>query len=119
MDSTLKQPNRQCVLPRPTELELGVIPGDEPGTAIRVRVEPGHEGYARIEQLAHSEDLGWYCQKSFVVPGAMIRPLVTHLRQADCLIPRPTVVADVGPLPFVRPVELPAVSQPVAAKRDA
>lgn len=78
---------RPCVFPSPTEEELALIPGDEPGTAIRVRVEPGVGGYVRIEQLAHNADMGWYTQKSLCIPGDMLGTLVPQLRKAQCLIP--------------------------------
>ena len=93
-----------CVFPSPSEIELGTIPGTEPGTALRVRVEPTMgEGYARIEQLAWSADLGWYTQKSFVVPAAMIKALVTELRKADCHIPKAKPDLHDSPLPFPGP----------------
>lgn len=76
----------RCVFPSPTEQELATIPGDRPGTALRVHVEGGVEGYVRLEQLAHDERLGWYVQKSFIVPGEALAALVPQLRKADCLI---------------------------------
>ena len=108
-----------CVFPSPTEIELGTIPGTEPGTAMRVRVEPGPggEGYARIEQLAWSEDLGWYSQKSFCVPGAMINDLVRHLRKADCFIPH-DAAGDTAPIPFPGPSPH-EVQPPIPVRRDA
>lgn len=80
---------QQCVIPGPTEEVLAVLPGQRPGTALRVRVEAGREGYVRLEQLAHNADLGWYVQKSFCIPGEMLSALIPQLRKADCLIPRP------------------------------
>jgi hypothetical protein len=79
---------QQCVIPGPTEEELAVLPGERPGTALRVRVEAGRDGYVRLEQLAHNADLGWYVQKSFCIPGEMLATLIPQLRKADCLIPR-------------------------------
>jgi hypothetical protein len=79
---------QQCVIPGPTEEELAVLPGERPGTALRVRVEAGRDGYVRLEQLAHNTDLGWYVQKSFCIPGEMLAALIPQLRKADCLIPR-------------------------------
>lgn len=108
-----------CVFPSPTELELGVVPGDEPGTAIRVRVEPGRDGYARLEQLAYGEDVGWYVQKSFCVPGDMIKPLVTQLRKADCFVEKDTHSnANDAPIPFPG-TALPSASEPTIEKRNA
>src|SRR5687767_15117524 len=76
----------RCVFPSPTEQELVTIPGEQPGTALRVHVEGGRDGYVRLEQLAHDERLGWYVQKSFIVPGDALATLVPQLRKADCLI---------------------------------
>ena len=79
----------RCVFPSPAEQELATIPGPQPGTALRVHVEAGHEGYVRLEHLAYDAGLGWYVQKSFVISGEMLAALVPQLRKADCLIPRP------------------------------
>jgi len=79
---------RDCVLPGPTEEELITIPGERPGTALRVRIESGVDGYVRLEQLAYSAGMGWYTQKSFCIPAEMLGDLVPQLRKADCLIPR-------------------------------
>lgn len=76
----------RCVFPSPSEQELATIPGERPGTALRVQVEGGPDGYVRLEQLAHDERLGWYVQKSFIVPGEALAALVPQLRRADCLI---------------------------------
>src|SRR5215213_8170581 len=81
---------QQCVIPGRSEDELAVLPGERPGTALRVRVEAGRDGYVRLEQLAHNADLGWYVQKSFCIPGGMLAALIPQLRKADCLIPRPS-----------------------------
>lgn len=78
----------RCVFPSPTEQELATLPGEQPGTALRVLVEPGVEGYVRLEQLAFDKGLGWYVQKSFTIPGEALAALVPQLRKADCLIPR-------------------------------
>ena len=79
-------PRCRCVFPSPTEQELVTIPGEQPGTAMRVQVEGGRDGYVRLEQLAHDERLGWYVQKSFIVPGEALAALIPQLRKADCLI---------------------------------
>ena len=76
----------RCVFPSPSEQELATIPGEQPGTATRVHVEGGPDGYVRLEQLAHDERLGWYVQKSFIVPGDALGALIPQLRKADCLI---------------------------------
>ena len=72
----------------PTEEDLIVLPGPRPGTAVRVRVEPGVDGYVRLEHLAYSAGMGWYTQKSFTIPGEMLAALVPQLRKADCMIPK-------------------------------
>lgn len=108
-----------CVFPSPTELELGTVAGDVPGTAIRVRVEAGREGYARLEQLAYGEDVGWYVQKSFVIPGEMIQPLVTQLRKADCLVEK-SPQSDDAPIPFPGlGIALPSDTELTVEKRNA
>jgi hypothetical protein len=91
-----------CVFASPTEETLGTFEGATPGTAIRVMVEPGHDGYVRLQQLAHTDGLGWYVQKSMVIPGDMIRPIVSELRKADCVIPK-SIRTVAGPLKLVRP----------------
>jgi hypothetical protein len=78
----------RCVFPSPTEQELATLPGEQPGTALRVHVECGWDGYVRLEQLAHDAGLGWYVQKSFTIPADTLAALIPELRKADCLIPR-------------------------------
>jgi hypothetical protein len=72
----------------PTEEDLIVLAGPRPGTALRVRVEPGVDGYVRLEHLAYSAGIGWYTQKSFTIPGEMLAAIVPQLRKADCMIPK-------------------------------
>ncbi len=91
-----------CVFPSLTETELAVIEGTAPGGAMRVRVEPNGEGYVRLEQLAWSPDMGWYCQKSFVIPAPLVRELITALRKADCLLPQTRTDAPAS-IPFGAP----------------
>jgi hypothetical protein len=100
--SAMKKTNCPCAQPSPTEEEIATIPGAQPGTALRVRVEPSVNGYVRLEHLAYSEDLGWYTQKSFCLPGEALGALVPALRKADCLIPRRPREAD-EPLRFPGP----------------
>jgi hypothetical protein len=91
-----------CVFPQPTEEELMTVPGAEPGTAIRVFAQSGADGYVRLQQLAYSDGVGWYVQKSFVIPGEALGLLIPQLRKADCLIPaRPQPMND-NPLKFPR-----------------
>lgn len=69
--------------------ETVTIPGPTDGTTLRVHTLGGPDGDVRLEQLAYSEHMGWYVQKSFRIPGCMLNDLVRQLRKADCLIPRP------------------------------
>ena len=115
-----KQKNCPCVLPSPTEQELATIPGTEPGTALRVRVEPGRDGYVRLEHLAYNANVGWYTQKSFCIPGELLGQLVPALRKADCLTPQSkTDAVDAGQLlRLVPPVE-PADAGPRRERRSS
>jgi hypothetical protein len=78
------------VPPRPTEVEVATLEGfaGRDDQAIRVKAEPGPDGYVRLEQLAYNVRLGWYTQKSFCVPADQLRELATAIRKADCLMPR-------------------------------
>ena len=95
-DHVKQQSDCRCVLPSSTEEELITLPGSEPGTALRVYVETGPEGYVRLQQMAYSNGLGWYVQRSMVIPGEMLATLVPQLRKADCLIPRRPTGANWG-----------------------
>ena len=77
-----------CVFASPTEQELATISVPEAGTALRVQVETGQDGYVRLEQLAHDKGLGWYVQKSFTIPAEALAALLPQLRKAECLMPR-------------------------------
>src|SRR5687767_7208318 len=91
-----------CVFPAATEDELVTLPGEEPGTALRVLADTGREGYVRLQQLAYTEGLGWYAQKSMVIPRDVLEALIPQLRKAMCLMP-PKRKAEVGgPIPFMR-----------------
>lgn len=68
--------------------ELVTLPGYKPGTAIRLCLQNGQDATIRLEQLAHSDGLGWYVQKTFSIPADMLSTLIPELRKADCLIPR-------------------------------
>ncbi len=117
----MDQRRKPCVFPSPTEMELGVVSpsthAGPAGTAIRVRVEPGRDGYARLEQLAYGEDVGWYVQKSFCIPGEMIEPLVTQLRKADCFVDKTPQFND-EPIPFPAP-SIPKDDDPQVEKQNA
>ncbi len=103
-----------CVPPRATELSIATLPGATPDTALRIKAEPGRDGYVRLEHLAHNAQLGWYVQKSFCVDRDQLGDLATSLRKADCLMPRPTAenvtahAADNQPIPFPVPAPAPA-----------
>lgn len=113
----MDRPNRcHCVFPSATEECLGTYEGDTPGTAFRVLVEAGRDGYVRLQQLSYAGSMGWYVQKSMVIPGEMIRPIVSALRKADCLIPRPATAG--GPLKLVHP-EDESSPMPVTEQKSA
>lgn len=83
------KPLPPCIFPSVTEQDVVTVPGTEPCTAYRLRVEPGVRGYLRIEQLAYNEAMGWYTQKSFCLPGDVVHQLMPHLKQASALLPLP------------------------------
>jgi hypothetical protein len=91
-----------CVFPSSTEQEFVTIPGQEPGTAIRMFAETGPDGYVRLQQLAFCEGTGWYVQKSFIVPGEALAMLLPQLRKAQCLIPEASQQRPQQPLRFPR-----------------
>lgn len=65
-----------------------MLPGPEPGTAIRVVLEScPRGGSAHLDQMAHSPTLGWYRQRRFTVPRAMLGQMARLLRMGDCLLP--------------------------------
>ena len=115
--NSVGQNHCNCVLPGPTEEELITLPGPQPGTALRVRVETGQDGYVRLEQLAYNDGLGWYTQKSFCIPGEMLATLVPQLRKADCLIPRRRRSAWADGDPIRLPVAPPSSETPREAER--
>jgi hypothetical protein len=84
----MTDPRCHCVFPQPTEEELVTIPGSTPNTALRVHVESSQDGYVRLEHLAYDAGMGWYVQKSFIIPAEMLHALLPHLRKADCLMPK-------------------------------
>ena len=87
-----------CVFPSPTEEVLVTVPGPDENTAFRLHLEANSpDGYVRLEQMAYNQGLGWYVQKSFVLPASALRAMLPQLKLADCLIPRPKH-ADCGPL---------------------
>lgn len=79
-----------CVFPAPSEEEWVTLPSSDPGTALRMYVQAGAEGYVRLQQLSYDPGAGWYVQKSFIVPAEMLSTLATQFRKADCLMSRPT-----------------------------
>lgn len=81
-----------CLRQTGSEDQLAFIPGDEPGTALRIRQHPTRDGLVLLEWLAHDPVLGWYRQKSLSLPRAMLGETAKALRIADCLMPRETGV---------------------------
>src|SRR5829696_5741328 len=81
-------PSCPCVFPTPTEEEWVTLPGSNGQTALRMYVQPGPDGYVRLQQMAYDTGAGWYVQKTFVVPGEMLGALATQFRKADCLMPK-------------------------------
>jgi hypothetical protein len=60
---------------------------------MRMYVQPGPDGYVRLQQMAHDAGVGWYVQKTFIVPAEMLGALATQFRKADCLMPKARPVA--------------------------
>ena len=91
-----------CVFPAESEEELVTVPGGVPGTALRVYLQAGQEGYVRLQQLAHDEKLGWYVQKSMVLERDVVEALVPQLRKGLCLKPKGRGGEVAGPIKFPR-----------------
>jgi hypothetical protein len=70
-----------------SSVEASSLPGDEPGTGIRVR-RLCSDGQVILEQMRHSLSAGWYVQKSFSVPAELLDGVILELRKAQCLSPR-------------------------------
>ena len=79
-----------CLRQSTVEDHIAFIPGDEPGTALRIRQHPTRDGLVMLEWLAHDPVLGWYRQKSLSLPRNMLAETAKGLRVADCLMPRET-----------------------------
>ena len=92
----------KCVFPTTGEQEWMTIPGDEPGTAFRVFVESSQDGYVRLQQLAHTDGLGWYVQKSFVISRDVLQVLLPQLRKALCVMPPRAIAKDLDSVPSMR-----------------
>ena len=94
-----------CVFPTASEEEFVTIPGEEMGTALRLYADTGRESYVRLQQLAHNEGVGWYVQKTIIIPRDVLEVLLPQLRKAMCLMPpkQPALPRDVAePIPFPR-----------------
>ena len=88
-----------CVFPGPTEELLLTVPSSDENMAFRLHLESSTpDGYIRLEQMAYNQGLGWYVQKSFVLPAPALRAMLSHLKRADCLIPRSKPAAETAPL---------------------
>ena len=92
----------QCVFPTAAEEELATVPGSEPGSAWRLFVDASVDGYVRIQQLAWVEGIGWYVQKSMVLPREVVSTLIPQLRKAMCLMPPQRSAAAERAIPFLR-----------------
>jgi hypothetical protein len=109
------------VFPSPTEQELATIPGNDPGTALRVYLEAGADGYVRLQHLAYDSGTGWYVQKSFILPGDVLKALLPELRKADCLIPASGATSRASrSIPYMRlAAEDTSTGEPAAERRGA
>jgi len=99
----------QCVFPSPCEEELLTVPGTEPGTAFRLFAETSQDGYVRVQQLAFDAGLGWYVQKTMVIPANVLKMMLPQMRKAQCLMPpQAPHISAVEPVPFMRLTDSPA-----------
>lgn len=78
----------RCVFPGPGEQELATVSGADSGTAFRVYMDGSADGFVRLQQLAFQETLGWYVQRSFLIPRETLSLLMPHLKLADCMMPK-------------------------------
>jgi hypothetical protein len=93
----------QCVFPTVGEEELLTVPGTEPGTAFRLFAETSQDGYVRLQQLAFDAGLGWYVQKTMVIPADVLKVILPQLRKTQCLMPpQAPHAAGVESVPFMR-----------------
>ena len=104
--------------PSSTEEELCTLPGPN-NTALRVLIDARNSGYARLQEMAHSPGIGWYVQRSVIIPREALSLLATQLRKADCLLPKvaPTPSSD-EPIPFIR-LAAPSDEPPLPELRHA
>lgn len=79
---------KPCVFPDASEHEWQTIHCAD-GSALRMWVQTGADGYVRLQQLAHGDGVGWYVQRTFVIPGEALALLLPQLRQAACVIQSP------------------------------
>jgi hypothetical protein len=93
-----------------------MLPGSEPGTALRLCLEPCPKGgCVHLQQMAYSPTLGWYRQKSFSLPREMLGDLARLLRVSQCLLPQPASAA----LPAEATLKFPAAGVSGAGARAA
>jgi hypothetical protein len=107
--------------------ELVTVPGDEPNTAIRVKlVRQAGDAHVVLEHRAYTPDLGWYTQKSFRLPTAVLSTLATQFGFADALTRHATgptnrsrARATGDPIPFPGPPMPRPHTGPRRHRRDA
>lgn len=104
-----------------------MIPGHEPGRAIRLRLESCPKGGGvHLEQVAYSRTVGWYCERTLSVPRSLLDDLARALRMSNCLLPPSSegsdtscepADADVNQLTFPSPVS-PSAEPPRTDRRS-
>jgi hypothetical protein len=91
----MPQTNRVCPITA-NEAEIAILPGSKPGTALRICACSGLDGYVRLEHRAYNPGVGWYTQKSFIIPSELLTSVARELRKADCIMPRRTAASEDG-----------------------
>jgi len=65
---------------------VAFLPGANPDEAYRVSTADCGAGMVKIEQLGQNGQLGWYTQKSFVIPADLIQGVRDALGAASALL---------------------------------